>query len=385
MNIPICCICYNRIDSIKRLLLSLEKADYNGYSPTLIISIDKSDTQEVEKFADKYKWPYGNKIVYKHEANLGLRNHVLECGNRIKDYDGLVVLEDDILVAPSFYHYAQQAVSCYFDDGNIAGISLYSFRINYQTQTPFIPLHGNSDIYFMKCAQSWGQVWIKERWMEFYDWYTNNNNDFENDGNLPESICRWPKSSWLKYHTRYCIENNKYFVYPYIALSSNNSDAGTHVGLRNTLFQVPLQYGVKMDFKFTSFDDNNAIKYDGFFESENLFKQQDGSNSITVSLYGTKKINKKNLFLSASPLPFRIVKSWAMNLRPIELNILMEQNGNEIFLYDPSATYNPPTINKVKVAEYVWNYPSISSILKHIGIFNLLMVGIKHITRKIRC
>lgn len=26
------------------------------------------------------------------------------------------------------------------------------------------------------------------------------------------SICNWPKSSWLKYHTKYCIERDRYFV-----------------------------------------------------------------------------------------------------------------------------------------------------------------------------
>ena len=140
IKIGICCITYNRINSLKRLLNSLEKADYKGHSPTLLISIDKSNTNLIEDFANKYIWRYGDKKVYTHTVNLGLRNHVLECGSRIKDYDALIVLEDDITVSPFFYDYAVQTIKKYQNDSQIAGISLYNFPINYQSRLPFNPV-----------------------------------------------------------------------------------------------------------------------------------------------------------------------------------------------------------------------------------------------------
>ena len=51
-KIAIIAVTYNRIDSLTRLLKSLENAEYGDERPTLIISIDKSKTDAVEKFAD---------------------------------------------------------------------------------------------------------------------------------------------------------------------------------------------------------------------------------------------------------------------------------------------------------------------------------------------
>lgn len=130
LKIGICCIAYNRLSSIKRLLHSLEQADYGNYNPTLIISIDKSNTDVVEEFSKGYSWKYGEKIVYTHEQNLGLRRHVLECGTHLDDFDALVVLEDDITVSPYFFQYTLQCVEKYSNDSRIAGVSLYNFPTN---------------------------------------------------------------------------------------------------------------------------------------------------------------------------------------------------------------------------------------------------------------
>lgn len=43
-EIAIVAVTYNRTDSLKRLLRSLERAHYGNEKPTLIISIDKSKT-----------------------------------------------------------------------------------------------------------------------------------------------------------------------------------------------------------------------------------------------------------------------------------------------------------------------------------------------------
>ena len=129
-NIAIVTVAYNRSDSLARLLNSLERAYYGQESPTLIISIDKSNTDVVERFADEYSWPHGEKMVRKHEQNLGLRNHMLSLGEWFDKYDALVILEDDIVVSPSFYIYTRQCVNKYSSDANIAGISLYGFEVN---------------------------------------------------------------------------------------------------------------------------------------------------------------------------------------------------------------------------------------------------------------
>ena len=222
-------ICYNRIGGIKRLLSSLENVDYDGRTDiNLIFSIDNSGTNVVENFARKYNWPYGPKTIRTFNERQGLKKHILQCGDYTEQYDIVVALEDDIYVSDSMYLYAYQAAEFYEDEDNVAGISLYTFQKNWlKWLLRFEPQHCEYDTYFLKVAQSWGQVWTNKKWKPFKLWLSNNP-EFIKDNTIPQALNQWPESSWLKFHDRYCIEKGKYFVYPYVAVSTNCSDAGEH-------------------------------------------------------------------------------------------------------------------------------------------------------------
>ena len=369
MNIAICIIAYNRIDSLKRVLKSLEQAYYDE-PITLFISVDKSETNSVEMFAEQYIWKFGTKKVITHSANLGLRKHVLKCGDLLELYDALIILEDDVSVAPSFYYYAKQCVEKYVDNRNIAGISLYNFPINYQNLLPFNPLHSDSDIYLMQCAQSWGQVWMKKQWFKFKEWYELHSEDFDESLHLPRAISNWPKSSWLKYHIKYCIENKKYFVYPYISLSTNNADIGTHYTNKTTIFQTPLFYGLK-----TSFNLEPEVLYDGFFENENLCELL-GYNidELCVDFYGEKGNRlKKKYWLTRKILPFKIIKSYALSFKPYELNVIQNNIGNDLFLYDTSVKEKNGKVRNLErnFYEYLYyiDFYSFQQLKKQVKIF----------------
>ena len=151
---------YNRADSMQRLLNSLSKVEYDGDDVSIIISIDNSGTDFVEKCADKFVWDFGEKIVKTYPERLGLRNHILSCGNFLKDYDAMAVFEDDIVVAPGFYMYMKETVAKYESDDRIAGISLYNHLWNVNAKLPFQPQCSPYDVYFLQFAQSWGQIWM---------------------------------------------------------------------------------------------------------------------------------------------------------------------------------------------------------------------------------
>ena len=382
MNIGILVIAYNRIESLKRLLYSLNYSHYERNDISLIISIDKGDNREVVAYANSFEWLHGLKKIIMHKENLGLRKHVLLCGSYLEEYDALIVLEDDIFVAPSFFLFAQSAVDYYHSDPKIAGISLYSFSLNYQTNMPFIPEKKDADVYFMSCAQSWGQVWLKNQWKEFMKWYDEHEKDPWNEAKLPKVICNWPKSSWLKYHTRYCIEKEKYFVYPYISYTTNFSDEGTHSKGLNTAYQVPLQQGLLSIFKFVILD-NKAVIYDGYFERVGLgYYLNISEDNLCVNFYDEKQINGYRYLLSSRKLPYEVVKSFALSLKPYELNIYYDIFGEDLFLYDTSKK-----VLKVKdkstiegKSKYLWSYRSISVL--HISTYNMLKEIVK---RWIKC
>ncbi len=382
MNIAIVAVAYNRIDSLSRLLDSLDKAYYYECKPTLIISVDKSNTTEVEEFADKYKWNHGEKIVDKHEKNLGLRTHMMSLGKWFDSFDAIVVLEDDIVVSPNYYTYTCQTIEKYQDCDEVAGISLYGFNVNYQTVIPFVPIKDEHDTYFMNCAMSWGEIWMRDSWMQFYNWYEKHQ-DFPVLPHLPYSICSWNQKSWLKYHTRYCIEENKYFVHPYYSLTTNYNDVGEH-GSGVTVFQVPTQQGMIKRYCLPDFNEA-AVRYDGFFEKKALFKCLGYlEDELCLDLQGgNHNQTGKRYWLTTVVANYKILKSFGLCYRPIEMNVMLETPGHQIFLYDTSVIEK----NRIKQDSdwllYHYRIRSMFFFVRRYGFANFLSSMLKALKNKI--
>lgn len=375
-------ICYKRLEGIKRLLHALERVDYdNRMDINLVFSIDNSGTDEVENFAASYQWPYGPKVVRTFSKRQGLKNHILQCGNFTNEYDIVVALEDDIFVSDSMYQYAYKAVEFYEEDDNIAGISLYSFQKNWlKWLLRFEPQPCEYDTYFLKVAQSWGQVWTKKKWEPFKDWLSINS-AFEKDLTLPSALNQWPETSWLKFHDRYCIETNRYFVYPYVAVSTNCSDAGEHSKKTISDHQVDLMYG-KKEYKFQPFS-QNAIRYDEFMEREGIGKYlQISDENLSVCLWGTRpESTYKRYVLTVDELPYKCVKSFGLSLRPIELNVIYGFDGKDIKLFDTCK----PEIARTKCLDFIrYKYSIRSSDYRTLFRFSIhmLTLAVEDIKRK---
>lgn len=373
-KIAIVAVAYNRVNSLARLLSSISDANYKtSENIHLIISIDKSDTDEVENYAEEYLWSHGVKIVDKHPANLGLRNHMMSLGKWFKKYDALIVLEDDLIVAKDFYNYARQMVSKYSEDSRIAGVSLYSFKLNYLNNQPFEPAYDGNDVYFMNCAMSWGEIWMRDQWNEFYEWYLTHD-DFPIMSHLPLRLCMMGKKSWLKYHTRYCIEQDKFFVFPYHSLSTNFSDIGTHnSGLHYSQYQVPLSDGIGVTYRLPELDSSSVV-YDGFFENISIYNSLGFNKSeLCIDLNGTRSdIPNERYWLTTQIRDLKIVSIFKDELRPIEQNVLKKRNtsvGGAIFLYDTTQEQK----NKHKSNIHLYRY-YLGDIIPFLRVYGELRV-----------
>lgn len=300
----------------------------------LIISIDKNDNELVYELADKYVWEFGRKIIIKQQKQLGLREHILNCGDLTLNNDAIIMLEDDLIVSKSFYRYAIQSVNFYSSDPNIAGISLYSYRLAETVNRPFIPLQDDSDIYFMKVPSSWGQIWTKEQWLRFRDWYNEKEYskvDFKDK--VPTNVLNWPESSWKKYFYMYLVLNNKYIIYPRIGLSTNMGEVGTHFVEKTNIYQSILMGEFNRNYIFKDLDKSNAI-YDAFYENEYLVKYFKMQHLISIDYYGSKKNVETRYLITTKNLDYKIINSWGLALFPYELNIFNEIYGENIFMYD---------------------------------------------------
>ncbi|WP_342539064.1 glycosyltransferase family A protein [Sporosarcina sp. FSL K6-1540] len=335
-EIAIVAIAYNRPVSLKRLLQSLDEVSYDDkIKVPLIISIDWSENRDsVYEVAEKFTWEYGPEKIIKHKENLGLKKHIMFCGDLTKEYEALAVFEDDIYVSKGFYKFGLKAIEYYGNSEKVSGISLYTPEWN-QTANRFFSVEQNEyDTFLMQYAQSWGQIWTRNWWSNFKQWFEEENNNDFNKETIPYNVQAWPdNSSWLKYYIKYCIEKDKYFVYPKLSYSTNFSEVGEHNSISTPSYQVSLFHAQKSDYIFQP-EDDNTLNYDAFFEREHLSQYLNcKEEELCVDLYGTKK-NSKRYLLTTQILNYETVKSFGMKLRPHELNVIRNIEGQEIHFYD---------------------------------------------------
>ena len=331
MNPAIIIIAYNRTDSLNRLLNAIQTAHFSLQNIPLVISIDHSENQEVETIADNFSWQHGKKTVIKHKTHLGLKKHIETCGSLLSTYTSAVFLEDDLVVSPYFYDYTFDALAAFSRTETVAGISLYTYQYTENGFLPFFPIVTKSDNYFMQVASSWGQIWTAQQWSDFKQWYEQNST-IKKEEKIPNYIREWGENSWKKHFIRYLIAENKYFVFPTLALATNFSDKGTHATTEN-LFQVPLQLE-KKEYKFTQPNDSTAV-YDAWFEinpqSLNKLVPELSSLDYDVDLYGRKELN---ILTKDTTLTTRkgtiLKKGYDLNMFPLLQNILLKNVGNKI-------------------------------------------------------
>jgi hypothetical protein len=331
MNIPIIIPCFNRINSLKRLLTSLEKANYGDYKPALIFSVDKSENNSAIDFISMYNWIHGEKIIYRHERNIGLKENILFCGDLTITCDGIILIEDDLYVSPAFYLYAINAAQFYQKEKNISGISLYSYEYEELRLYKFYPFITEYDTYFMQWASSRGQLWLRHHWENFKIWY--NERQTADLNNIPHKVKLWT-NSWKKYYLAYMIENDKYFVYPFVSYTNEFGEPGIHYIEQLNVNTVNLYMDSSPKISFQPFD-TAIYLYDAFFElNPQIIDLNNKKIKVDFDLNGNKDIEFiESNYIVSSKNNGKYINSYGSIYIPYELNILLNEKGNSFFLY----------------------------------------------------
>lgn len=325
---------YNREKPLLRLLKSLANASYPSNNITLHVSLDWSPiSSELEEAVGKFEWKHGKKIVEVKHENQGLLKHVLACGELTKHYESIIVLEDDLIVAPGFYRYAQKANDFYSNDEKIAGVSLFSYPVEENNFYPFQAIQDDSDVHFIQVASSWGQSWTNAQWSKFKTWLIENPQGKE--VLLPDYIHKWGSNSWKKLFINYLIDVDRYFVFPTTAYSSNFEEVGTHAS-QTGFFQVPMNLG-ESELRFKKWQDSNSI-YDVYFElippALKRMIPEFAEFDLDVDLYGAKPIDQlKSEFLLTIKKGKSPLRTFGAKMTPLLQNVLFEVEGKEIGLY----------------------------------------------------
>lgn len=167
---PIALFVYNRPEHTRR---TLEALNENPEAPRshLVIHCDgprESETrsgldriEQVRKIVRQFPWK-GPKEVVESPANLGLRESIRSGVNRIlQAYEMVIVLEDDLVVSPSFLGYMNTSLDLYRNDHRVWHVAGYCPPISnrgIRNDTFFLP--------FMVCWGwgTWADRWCKARW-----------------------------------------------------------------------------------------------------------------------------------------------------------------------------------------------------------------------------
>jgi glycosyltransferase involved in cell wall biosynthesis len=254
MYAPVLITVYNRLDHLRKCVASLERCE-GARATTLYISSDAAARQEhiesVKKVREFIAGISGFKSVVPifHESNKGLLTAYNESFNLIfRDYDRLIFLEDDVVVAPDFLEYLNAGLTFYETNKRVYSISAFSFSL-FTTIKP----EKQSDVYFANRFLPWGFAIWKDRLISGNDY---NINDVRNSMREKAFVERLKKNgadlypafrSLLAQHKMpkldylnlfHMVRHDLVTVMPYISKSFNigNDGSGTRTA-KNTRFQ----------------------------------------------------------------------------------------------------------------------------------------------------
>ena len=352
---------FTRPTALGRLLGSLARARYpDDVEVPLVISIDHGGDPLVAVTAKTFPWPHGPKLVIVHPANLGLRAHILSCGDLTERFGAVIVLEDDLLVAPHFYAYARAALEFYDADDRIGGIALYSYRLNEFNNLAFTPLSDGSDTYFLQVAASWGQAWTARQWRAFRTWYARQTDRpiLEADG-VPRQLEAWSAQSWKKYYIKYLVTTDRFFAYPHAALSTNSAKPGSHTKREVNIYQVPLDMGPR-DWRFSTLDESLSV-YDVYHELKpaalKRLRPDLADGDFDVDLSGLKPASAltRPELVSSRPCSAPRLR-FGMEMVPLEANLAYGVEG-DMFSVGPRAAFGAmPEARKLAVVRHLNNF-----------------------------
>lgn len=362
---------YNRPRSLQRVLDSIAESHCPA-GVKMVISIDKGtegDTanQRTLEVAQAFEWTRGEKRVIFREENQNLPNHILVCADLSEEYGAVMIIEDDLYLAPNFYQYALEATNFYGDDERIAGVGLYQIaHNNHAYNLPFCPVKDGSSVFFTQGPCSWGQVWTWEQWQKFRTWW-DQKTGFSAEDQIPEGIKSWGDRAWDNHFNKYLMETNRYFVFPHEGYSTNFTEDGTHFSGGSNFYQCVLQMG-QVPLQFKSLDESLA-RYDTYFELKpeviNQFVPELQQYDYIVDLYGTKQLN---IFEETYVLTLREVDNPIMTfgaeMKPFEMNLLLNRTGTGINLVNKAELQVSELRPPQSIFDYHFSFLPIKVLMK---------------------
>lgn len=162
MNLsPIVIFNYNRLDHSREVIESLRKAKHGEDSLLILVSDgaksekDQVAVDQLRDYLSTVQWKAGIRTIF-HKKNKGLAENITSTLNQLfQEYESLIVLEDDIVVAEDALLYFNNALETYKDDQQVYHISGFVEPIDSA---------GIPDYSLYPMMSCWGWASWRSRW-----------------------------------------------------------------------------------------------------------------------------------------------------------------------------------------------------------------------------
>lgn len=161
---PVALFVYNRPWHTRRAVEALQANTFANETPLYIFSDaprDASARQAVDEVRSYVRGVTGFKqvVIVERESNMGLARSIIEgVGKLCDEYGRAIVLEDDLVTAPNFLRFMNDALDRYESDERVMQIAGYMFPVH---------LEIDEDALFMTFISSWGWATWQRSWRQF--------------------------------------------------------------------------------------------------------------------------------------------------------------------------------------------------------------------------
>jgi hypothetical protein len=260
-----------RPKSLKRLLSSLQAANYTGHQVAIVFLVDMPKPDAVDQI--RRLWvetleicrafklaPGVAHVVIEHAHNHGLISQWIDPWPASDSNEIMIILEDDLEVSPSWFSHVVSTTERYYrkseaagGDASLAGFSLQRQHtilgerpdLRYGQATPGSILNRHHLFYRYQLPSTWGSVWFPHAWSSFLGWVQSIELNKTVGTSAKVKPCipalisnSWweqePSSVWSVWIVRFVFERGLYFLYINLpdnaAMVVNHREAGIHFG-----------------------------------------------------------------------------------------------------------------------------------------------------------
>ncbi len=165
MYAPVALFVYKRPDHTRRTLAALAKnelaqeTDLIVFSDAPAHSDDEAAVEETRKIIAN-QTGFRSVICHERETNAGLATNIIQGVSAMcKVHGRVIVMEDDLVTAPGFLRYMNDALTRYESEKRVWHISGWNYPL---AQT------GAADAYFWPTMNCWGWATWADRWAQFH-------------------------------------------------------------------------------------------------------------------------------------------------------------------------------------------------------------------------